>query len=274
MKRPGLSLAFLPATLFALTGLHAAEVSPAVAATAPATSATMQTKVERAPEATPAMRGLRAEEILKQFDKNGDGRLDDDERALAHEAMLDQQEKRRAAKEAALNTEVDQSFRRRVLEQFDKNHDGKLDDAERAEARSYFEENGIGQNPAVRAELLKRFDRNGDGRLDETERTEMQRFLQNRPAKAGGPLALREEILRRFDHNGDGRIDDAEWAELEPTLRARIEAAPLQLRRYDKNGDGRIDDTEWIAARQQIRDWLNDPQAFSGRKKQQAALAP
>src|ERR1051326_5474044 len=41
--------------------------------------------------AAPAKPMSRTEEILRRFDKNGDGKLDDDEKADAHEAMLQEQ---------------------------------------------------------------------------------------------------------------------------------------------------------------------------------------
>ena len=49
--------------------------------------------------------------------------------------------------------------RDKMLEKYDKNKDGKLDQAEREEWRKDRE-----------AEVVKKFDKNGDGKLDESER--------------------------------------------------------------------------------------------------------
>jgi Ca2+-binding EF-hand superfamily protein len=71
---------------------------------------------------------------IAQFDKNGDGQLDAQER----EAM-------RAAHQAR---------RAEMLQKFDANHDGTIDDAERDTARKTF-----------MAERFKALDTNGDGQL-------------------------------------------------------------------------------------------------------------
>ena len=54
----------------------------------------------------------------------------------------------------------------KVLEKYDKNHDGKLDDAERAELQKDRE----AARKERQAEMLKKYDKNGDGKLDDTER--------------------------------------------------------------------------------------------------------
>lgn len=55
-------------------------------------------------------------ELHRQFDKNGDGTLDDAERAALHAEMKARHEEEH----------------KKMLAQFDRNKDGKLDDAERA----------------------------------------------------------------------------------------------------------------------------------------------
>lgn len=54
------------------------------------------------------------EEMVKKFDKDGDGKLNDTEKAAAHDAMKAAHEKK-------------------MLEKFDADKDGKLSDAEKAE---------------------------------------------------------------------------------------------------------------------------------------------
>lgn len=136
-----------------------------------------------------------------------------------------------ASKNAAVRPEV---FRARMLQMFDKNKDGRLDDEERQAARKYAEAHGLtpdGQNRA--------------------------RTAQNRPP----PEALRAELRRRFDRNADGKIDDDEMKAVAKGVRARIVSTPLLLQRYDKNADGKIDDAEWQAAEPQLQQWLNEAAA-------------
>lgn len=274
MKRPGLPVALSLATLFVVTGLHGADIGAPVAAT-PLTPASgnVSVKVERARESTPAMKAMDAAAILKRFDKNGDGKLDEDEAAEAHEVMLKEQVDRQAVREAAQDAE---QFRQRMLRMFDKNHDGRLDETERAEARKYAEEHKLlGPGETQREEVMKRFDRNGDGRPEEDERAEMRKAPTPLGRGSGGVFlgGMKGEILRRFDKNGDGRIDDAEFAALEPLLRVRIETLLQQLRRYDKNNDGKIDDAEWAQAAEQLRHWLDDAPLHASTKAA-AKLSP
>jgi hypothetical protein len=49
----------------------------------------------------------------------------------------------------------------RLLQQYDKNHDGKLDDSEKEAMRK--------DQEAKRKEFIAKYDKNGDGKLDESE---------------------------------------------------------------------------------------------------------
>ena len=180
MKCPGLSPVLLAATLFIAPAAPGADAPP------------------------PAM-SSRAADLLKRFDKNGDGKLDETELADAREAMLQEQMQKQASRAALPGGEA---MRAKMLEMFDKNRDGRLDDEERAAMRRYDEETGLGENGEVRDELLKRFDKNADGKLDETERAELVKFLQERRARltmepAGAPVeqakldAIAAEVAKR-----------------------------------------------------------------------------
>src|SRR5581483_10997843 len=113
MKSSGLISGLCVATLFVASSLRGAEAGP-MAGSAPSGS----------PE---AMRLDRMEELLRRFDRNGDGKLDDDERAEAREAMLREQIERRNAAAAVAPGGAEQA-RTRMLEMFDQNHDGRLDE--------------------------------------------------------------------------------------------------------------------------------------------------
>ncbi len=183
--------------------------------------------------ATPAAK--RADELLKRYDKNGDGRIDDDERADAKDAMMKEQTERQMTRAAALPGGVD-AFRARMIELFDANKDGRLDDTERAAAQRFAFESGFNPNGELRDETLKRFDRNGNGRIDGDERDALQAFVKER--MQAGPGAPRSE--------------NAPIVELEKVLRAAIEANAAQLKVYDADQDGRLSDQEWAAIRMRL----------------------
>ena len=239
MKRPGLTPAVASATLFLTLSLP-----PAVSAQ----EMMAGSQAERA--------GKRAEELLKRFDKNGDGRLDDDERADAKEFTLKEQVDRQMARATALPGGLEQ-FRAEALQMFDRNGNGRLDDEERTAAQKFaaLRRDGAGE----REELEKRFDKNADGKLDADERARVESFLS--ALRALGTVQMRFELMRQFDVNADGKFDEQEFIEVEKFLRPRIEASPEQLRRHDTNQDGKLDDAEWVKARAMIAEWLNGPGA-------------
>lgn len=110
----------------------------------------------------PSGSAARQAEILKRFDTNGDGKLDDQEKAAAKAAG----QKRRA--------EAGGKARGRLLDRYDKNHDGRLDDTERAAALADFE---------ARPRVIKQFDKNGDGVLNAEEKAAAEQWIRDRWAK-------------------------------------------------------------------------------------------
>lgn len=58
----------------------------------------------------------------------------------------------------------------KLLEKFDANHDGKLDESERAAAKAAMKEHRGEHKGELKAKLLEKFDANHDGKLDESER--------------------------------------------------------------------------------------------------------
>ena len=100
--------------------------------------------------------GKAREEMLKKYDKNGDGKLDADERKVMEDALKAKQAER--------------------LKKLDKNGDGKVDEAERKSAR----ETASQRAKDNRAEILKKFDKNGDGKLDAEERKAMREAMKGK----------------------------------------------------------------------------------------------
>jgi hypothetical protein len=115
--------------------------------------------------------GFNREEVIKKYDKDGDGKLSDDEKAEARKDM-----------------EADMAKRREEMtKKYDKDGDGKLNDEERAELRKEFAGRG-GRGPGgaggpSREEMLKKFDKDKDGKLSEEERAEMRKEF---PGRRGG----------------------------------------------------------------------------------------
>ncbi len=93
------------------------------------------------------------------------------------------------------------------IKRFDKEGDGKLDAAERAErgkAREKFRQKG--GSDRVRGQRLKRFDQDGDGRMNEAERAKAEAF--------------RAAQVKRFDRDGDGQLNEQERAEARKAYQA------------------------------------------------------
>ena len=76
-----------------------------------------------------------------------------------------------------------------LLQKFDKNADGKLDDAERADMKAAF----AAKRAERHKEVLAKYDTNKDGKLDDAERAAM------RDAKLTAEFA-------KLDKNGDGKL--------------------------------------------------------------------
>lgn len=152
-------------------------------------------------------------ELLKRFDKNGDGRIDEQERAAAREQMA-----------RGGGPRPGPAMREQIMKRFDHNGDGQLDEAERAEmeqAREEFMQKRAEAGAALREEALKRFDKNGDGRLDEQERAEARTQMGRADGAPRPGAAMREQALKRFDRNGDGQLDEQERAAAREEMKQR-----------------------------------------------------
>lgn len=114
---------------------------------------------------------------------------------------------------------------RELLEKFDRNHDGRIDDEEKLAARAYMRGMG-GSGPKERyKKALKLFDKNGDGVLDDAERAEAEKAREEYQAN-------REAVLAKFDKNKDGVLNDEERA---AAIKAREERQKRRLERKDTN---------------------------------------
>ena len=121
-------------------------------------------------------------------------------------------------------------------------------------------------------ELLERFDRDGDGKLNETERT-AYRKARLAGARGGvapaepvapeaEPAAELPAAYRRFDRNRDGKLDPAESRLARQALirngkdeaQAVSSTLPEAARQFDLDGNGEIDERERTAAKRYLRE--------------------
>jgi hypothetical protein len=107
--------------------------------------------------------------------------------------------------------------------------------------------------------LMERFDTNRDGQLDEAERAAARAAWEARRQAAGDkssglkPQRFRERPAVAADSKRAAALDPAERAAREATLRQELEQRPRFMQRYDTDGDGRLSDAEWAAAREARR---------------------
>lgn len=87
-----------------------------------------------------------------------------------------------------------------ILKKFDKDGDGKLNEAERAAAQAQFKAN--------HPEWFAKADADDNGKISPEER------------KAVRPV-VREKLLEKFDKDGDGKLDEAERKAAKEAFRAR-----------------------------------------------------
>ena len=164
----------------------------------------------------PGGRGAPTADMLKEFDKDGDGKLNDEERQAMMNARRAQGEKMRAERE----------------KEFDKDGDGKLNDEERKAMMDANRE----RMEQFRKEREKQFDKDGDGKLNDEERAAMMAARPGRggPGGPGGIGANRpgpdspqfQEMIKRFDKDGDGKLNDEERAAMREARRAAPPARP------------------------------------------------
>jgi Ca2+-binding EF-hand superfamily protein len=122
------------------------------------------------------------QEFLKKFDRDGDGKLSDRERAAAMEAA----QKIRAQGGGGPQTGPPIAFAGNeipaaILEKFDKDGDGKLNDEEMAAAKKA--QSGKRER-AKKSDVIKEFDKDGDGKLNEAEKAAAKAAAKERKKKA------------------------------------------------------------------------------------------
>jgi len=129
-------------------------------------------------------------------------------------------------------------MRAEAIKLFDKDGDGKLNEAERSAMR----EARQAKAEQMRKALEMRFDKNGDGKLDDAEKAALAEAKKNRMEQ------FRKSREKAYDKDGDGKLNDAERKAMQDDfLKHRPKGGPdFQdiIKRFDKDGDGKLNDEE------------------------------
>ncbi|MCZ7644492.1 MAG: EF-hand domain-containing protein [Planctomycetota bacterium] len=130
------------------------------------------------------------EEVMKQFDKDGNGELDAKEKEAVMAAFL-------------LRVKNDPELQEKILERYDLNKNGTLDENEKGQVESDLRMRAeFGKK--VQEHALKRFDADGDGKLDEAERAKFEE------SRKKFETYLHDQALKKFDADGDGKLSREE----------------------------------------------------------------
>ena len=156
-----------------------------------------------------------------------------------------------------------------LLNKLDLNHDGKIDETERAAAEQQMRAK-LAENPR----MLARIDTDQDGKVSDAEWTaakehfkKMHRMRppgeegrEGRQAQRGesrDPEFRRGYLLGKYDTNGDHKLDETERAALRSAMeakkRAGMEKQLARLKAVDADNDGKISDAEWAVAKEKFK---------------------
>jgi hypothetical protein len=102
--------------------------------------------------------GKLKDRILEKFDADGDGQLNEEERAAAKDAIKEHRGERRD----------------KIKDRIDTDGDGEISDEERRAAWKAFK----AKHPKLFAKLLEKFDADGNGKLEGEEREEARKALR------------------------------------------------------------------------------------------------
>ncbi len=88
-----------------------------------------------------------------------------------------------------------------ILEKFDADKDGKLNDEERAAAKAARGE----REGKMKKEMLEKFDADKDGTLSDAEKETMR-------------AEMKKKMLEKFDKDGDGKLSEEEKSEMRKSM--------------------------------------------------------
>ncbi|MDD2599603.1 MAG: EF-hand domain-containing protein [Kiritimatiellae bacterium] len=153
-------------------------------------------------KAPPNREEMRERMMLRRFDKDGDGKLNEEEKAAMENEKKELMAKFDKDGDGVLNAEE----RKAMMEERRKamgDREGE-DKREGAGMREGAAGQGLRQRPEfapeAREKMLKKFDKDGDGKLSDEERKAM--------------MDERKAMMEKFDADGDGKLNEEERAKL------------------------------------------------------------
>lgn len=133
-----------------------------------------------------------------------------------------------------------------------------------------------GKRADMHARMLQKFDADKDGKLNENEKATMREEMAKHPRRKknahhpeGGDFRSnqhqhRARILKKFDLDHDGELNESEQAAMKAEhKRHRVELQQRLKDKFDANKDGKLDDTEKAAMRNAIENRRNSLRGHS-----------
>ena len=124
-------------------------------------------------------------------------------------------------------SQKDYAKSQKMIDRFDADKDGKLNDKELSAMKSKMAE--------MRKVKLEKFDKNKDGQLDDQEKAAMRDAKEQWQAKKADHKAKRFE---KMDLNHNGALDEEEFKKVQELKANKFKA-------LDINKDGKVDKKEW-----------------------------
>ena len=114
-----------------------------------------------------------------------------------------------------------------ILQKFDTDKDGKLNEEERTNLRKEMS----GRKGPLPMVLAKKFDQDGDGKLSDEERAAFRKQMVENGRK------LPPHLMQRFDTDGDGTLSDEERAGAKQAWEDRKQE---MIKKFDADGNGKL----------------------------------
>ncbi len=177
-----------------------------------------------------------------------------------------------------------------MMEKFDANKDGQLDEQEKEAMKAEFE----AKKAERKAKFMEKFDVNKDGQIDDQEKEAIKAEFEARQGKPGckgprghhphgpkpgckGPRGHRphgpnpgmhKHMMEKFDANKDGQLDEQEKEAMKAEFEAKkAERKAKFMEKFDVNKDGQIDDQEKEAIKADFEAKKAEFEAKRGDKK-------
>eukprot|EP01083_Nonionella_stella_P194288 716678_1 len=174
-----------------------------------------------------------AQNIIAQYDVDGDGMLDPQEFEQLKQQVLDQQ-RQQMTNTMAANDQYNQ---------FDADNDGRVDANELAQACNI--------SLAEAQNIIAQYDVDGDGMLDPQEFEQLKQQILEQQRQNMTDLISYTQDHNQFDADNDGRIDASELAQ---ACNISLLEAQNIIAQYDVDGDGQLDPQEFEQLKQQVLD--------------------